>query len=82
VTKEEDDEEAGVTIAEVRPGTPAAEAGLSVGDRLLTLDGRWTDSVAACYEAASCVKPGTGALLVLRRKGNEVKLTVAPRAGL
>jgi hypothetical protein len=82
VSKEEDDEDAGVTVAEVRPGTPVVEAGLQAGDRLLTLDGRWTDSVADCYEATNHVKPGTAAVLVVRRKGKEMKLAVTPRAGL
>ena len=47
-----------MTIKEVLPGSPAAAAGLKVGDRLLTLDGRWTDSLADLYTAAGYVKPG------------------------
>ena len=46
--KDKDDEEAGVTIKEVMPGSAAAAAGLKAGDRLLTLDGRWTDSLPIC----------------------------------
>ena len=35
----------GVTVKEVIAGSPAAAGGLKAGDRLLTLDGRWTDTV-------------------------------------
>jgi len=82
VAKDDGDDEPGVMVTEVRPGTAAAEAGLRQGDRLLTLDGRWTDSVADCYLAAGFVKAGTAAPLMVRRDGKEVKLTVTPRAGL
>src|SRR5207248_7379886 len=42
VDKKAKDEEAGVTVVKLLPDGPAAKAGLKVGDRLLTLDGRWT----------------------------------------
>jgi hypothetical protein len=52
VAKEKTDEDPGVMVREVIDGTPAAKAGLKVGDRLLTFDNRWTDTVADCYDAA------------------------------
>jgi hypothetical protein len=82
VTKAAGDDKPGVTIKEVRPGTPAADAGLKAGDRLLTLDSRWADSVGECYQAASRVKPGTAAPVVIRRDGKEMELTVKPVPGL
>jgi membrane-associated protease RseP (regulator of RpoE activity) len=82
VRKEKGDDEAGVTIDKVLAGSPAAAAGLQAGDRLLTLDGRWTDSVADCYEAAAAVKAGTAVPVVVRRDGRERTLTVTPRPGL
>jgi membrane-associated protease RseP (regulator of RpoE activity) len=82
VHKGPDDEEAGVTVKEVHAGGPAARAGLKAGDRLLTVDGRWTDSVLDCYAAAGQVKPGTAATVVLRRDGKEQTLTVTPAQGL
>lgn len=75
------DEAAGVTVKEVMPGTAAAAAGLKAGDRLLTLDGRWTDSVGDTFTAASMVRPGRAAILVVQRGGKEVKLNVKPAKG-
>jgi hypothetical protein len=80
--KGEGDEEAGVTVKEVLAGSAAAAAGLKSGDRLLTLDGRWTDSLADLYAAAAHVKPGTTAPVRVRRDGKDVTLTVKPTAGL
>jgi hypothetical protein len=82
VNKDADDEEPGVAVAEVFAGGAAAKAGLKAGDRLLTLDGRWTDSVADCYQAAEAVTPGQAAEVVLRRDGKEVKRTVTPTEGM
>ena len=82
VTKDAKDMEAGVTVKEVLPGSPAAVAGLKAGDRLLTLDGRWTDAVADCYQAAVHVRPGMTAQLTVLRDGKEVELTVKVQAGL
>ena len=42
-------------MKDVLPESPAALAGIKTGDRLLTLDGRWTDTVADCYIAAGHV---------------------------
>jgi hypothetical protein len=79
--KESADESPGVTIKEVVTGSPAAAGGLKPGDRLLTLDGRWTDSLSDTFSAASFVKPGAPAVLLVKRDGKEVKLTVKPAKG-
>jgi membrane-associated protease RseP (regulator of RpoE activity) len=82
VRKGKDDKDAGVTVKEVMPGSAAAAAGLMAGDRLLTLDGRWTDSLADTYLAASQVKPGESVVVVVKRDGKELELTVKPAPGL
>lgn len=82
VDKASDDEAEGVTVKEVLKGTPAAASGLKVGDRLLTLDGRWTDSEADTLTAASLVTPGRAVAVVVRRDGKDVKLTVTPAKGV
>jgi S1-C subfamily serine protease len=82
VVKEKNDEADGVVVKEVHPGTPAAAAGLKPGDRLLTVDGRWTDTVADLYHAAGHVKPGTEARVTVRRDKQEWTVTIKPRPGL
>lgn len=82
VDKEKDDEAEGVNVTEVLAKGPAATGGLKAGDRLLTLDGRWTDGVADTYLAATAVKPGKPVTLVVKRDGKELKLTVTPGKGL
>lgn len=82
VAKDADDHEAGVTVKEVLAGGPAALAGVQPGDRLLTLDDRWTDSVADCYAAAGRVKPGQAVKITIKRGSEEKELTVKPVAGL
>ena len=72
---------AGVAIQTVRPGTPAATAGLRAGDVLTGLDGRWTTTVADVYAAAQAVE-GTGPVeVVVRRSGVEERLSVRPAVG-
>jgi hypothetical protein len=80
--KEKNDKEAGITIREVLPGSPAAAGGLKPGDRLLSLDGRWTDTLADVYLAAGKVSPGNSAKLVIRRATQEIEMTVKPQEGL
>lgn len=82
VSREKDDEAAGVVVGKVLAKSPAAAGGLKEGDRLLTLDGRWTDTVGDTFLAASLVKPGKAVALVVKRDGKDVTLTVTPGKGL
>jgi S1-C subfamily serine protease len=82
VGKEAGDEDAGVDVKEVIVGSAAGKAGLKRGDRLLTLDGRWTDSVRDLYEAAGRVKPGKKVIAHIKRGGKEMDIEVTPAAGL
>jgi hypothetical protein len=81
-SKEVGDEAYGVDIRTVIPGSAAARGGLKRGDRLLTLDGRWTDSVKDVFEAAAAIKPGTTVVLKIKRGGKEMSLNVTPAAGM
>jgi hypothetical protein len=80
--KADGDEKDGVDVKEVRPGSPAALGGLKPGDRLLTLDGRWTDTLADLYAAAGVVQPGKEVAVKVLRDGKEMTLKVKPVSGL
>jgi PDZ domain/Aspartyl protease len=82
VKKEPKDDAAGVEIVAVIPGSAADAAGLKVGDRLLTIAGRWTDSIADTHAAAGYAKPGKESKVTLTRAGKDVTLTVKPKLGL
>ena len=82
LAKESKDDAEGVDVKAVHSGGAAAEAGLKSGDRVLTIDGRWTNTLADAYLAASFVKPGKKTEVVVKRDGKEVKLTVTPKSGL
>ncbi|VTR99281.1 PDZ domain-containing protein [Tuwongella immobilis] len=81
VAKASDDSDAGVVVEQVYANSPAAKAGLKVGDRLLTLDGRWTDSVEDCYRAVASLKPGKAVTATVERNGNEQAISITPRSG-
>jgi hypothetical protein len=80
VNKAEKDQSAGVVIAAVMPKSPADFAGIKPGDRLLTLDGRWTDSVEDCYSALSSIITSRPVAATVLRDGKElnVELMVKP----
>jgi PDZ domain/Aspartyl protease len=82
VEKAKDDDEAGVTVKDVMADSPAAAAGFQKGDRLLTLDGRWTDSVTDCYIASGQLRPGNPVDAQVLRGGKKMHLKVTVRAGL
>jgi predicted metalloprotease with PDZ domain len=78
----EDVEIDGVEVTEVVPGSAADKAGLRSGDRLLELDGTWTDSVNDCYRAASHLKSGREVKIRYRRGGQEFEAAFTPYSGL
>lgn len=82
VTKDKDDDDPGVTVKEVLPGSAADRAGLKPGDRLLTVDDRWTDSVLDLFTAAGFIKPGREVKVVIKRDKKDLTLIVKPMVGL
>lgn len=79
VTRSAKDPRPGVTVTEVLANSPAAAAGFKVGDRLLVLDGRWTDAPEDCYDAASAMDAGPVTVKLLRDgKPLTFMMTVVP----
>jgi hypothetical protein len=76
------DANGGVLVKEVMPGTPAASAGFKEGDRLLTLGGRWTDTVTDTFAAVAELRPGSPATAEVLRGKEKIQLKVTIRAGL
>jgi len=72
----------GVRIAQVYLHSAAENSGLKVGDRLLTLDGRWTDTLIDCYEAASLVHADQDIIVKVLRDDKELDIAVHPHTGL
>jgi len=67
---------AGAPLAEVRSGTPAAEAGLQAGDVLTAVDGDAVSSAAALQSAIDARKPGDRVILDYLRDGAHRTVTV------
>jgi hypothetical protein len=82
ISKAAKDETAGVDITTVMPLGPAADAGLKPGDRLLTLDGRWTDSVEDCYRALDAVDSPRAVPVTVLRNGTQLSLTLTVQPGI
>jgi hypothetical protein len=82
VEKVKDDEAAGVTVKDVMAGSAAAKAGVKSGDRLLTLDGRWTDTVADVYLASGLISLDRPVAAQVLRDGKKMELKLTVRPGL
>jgi len=71
-----------VKVSVVLPGTPAAEAGVKVGDRLVSLRNRDVKSLKAVHEAVAETRVGDKVRLVVRRDGETVDLFLKAAEGL
>jgi putative serine protease PepD len=72
---------AGARLADVRSGTPAAEAGLQGGDVVTAVDGDAVGSAAALQSAIDAKKPGDRVIVDYLRSGERrtVRVTLATR---
>jgi S1-C subfamily serine protease len=71
-----EDADGGAGIAEVRPGTPAAEAGLQQGDVVTEVDGKTVTSGDDLRLAVEAHKPGDSLELTVERDGDTKTITV------
>lgn len=68
--------EEGVIVADVKSGTPAAEAGIKAGDVLLEINLNKTPTAASVQEQVSKLRPGEKAVVTLRREGVQKEIMV------
>jgi hypothetical protein len=79
--KDAADMEPGITLEHVYADSPAAKAGLKTGDRLLTLDHRWTDSISDLFIALAKADVSAPLPIEVLRDGKAVKMEVRLAAG-
>ena len=72
----------GVLVKKVLRGSAAESAGLRDGDRIMTVDDRWTDSIHEIYQAAAGVPAGESAVVSIMRGHDKLELTVTPVKGI
>jgi S1-C subfamily serine protease len=75
-TKASTDGTAGALVAKVEAGSPAADAGLQVGDLVTSVDGTAIKQSGDLAAAVGTKNPGDTVKLVVQRDGNEVTLDV------
>ena len=70
----------GLVVSGVVPGSPADEAGLELGDRLLALDETDLESAADAAVAVAMIEPGSSAELRYERDGEPRSVQIETRA--
>jgi putative serine protease PepD len=72
----------GVQVTEIRPDTPAADAGLKTGDVIVRIDGQKVTNAGELGQAVDAKRPGNTVSLTYTRDGKthtvKVKLAVRP----
>ncbi len=76
VSVEEADEGGPVTLVEVVPGSPAAKAGLKVGDAVLQVGRAKVKNLDGFMESVLAMSPGSTQSFAIRRKGKTLRLRV------
>lgn len=69
----------GTRVTAVDAGSPAAQAGIQAGDRILALDGR-RDVLPAEFSSVVAGRSGDRLQLVLERSGTQFRVEASPRA--
>ena len=66
----------GVIINEILRDSPAARAGMQLGDILVSIDGKKTSDPRSAVNVVTGIAPGSAAKLMLKRKGQDMELSV------
>lgn len=72
----------GIVVKSVTPGWPAAMGNLQAGDKIKSINLRWTDSMPDLADALSHAHANDPAEVVALREGREVHLQIRPKPGL
>ncbi len=72
----------GITVSLVNENSPAAKAGLKKNDRILSLDGFWTDSLEDLFFAASKATPQKSSKLTILRDQKKMNISLIPSTGI
>jgi Zn-dependent M28 family amino/carboxypeptidase len=72
----EDDK--GVLLQGVTPGSPAEKAGLKAGDRIVAINGKRVTNVESMMALYAELEPGKPAELTILRDGQELKVQIVP----
>jgi S1-C subfamily serine protease len=75
-----EDGESGILVENVSPNTSAADAGIKVGDILLSWDGVSLGSTADMMTKLRASKPGDIAKMRVMRDGKEIEINVELKA--
>ena len=71
-----------MTVAKVLAHSPAAEAGLKTGDRILEAEGKATDTIASVLREAAKMTAGRTLRLTIERDNNKQDLKITAGDGL
>jgi S1-C subfamily serine protease len=66
----------GALVAEVRPGDPADQGGIEVGDRIVSVDGQEVNESADVSALVTAKRPGDKVEITVQRGGEEESLNV------
>jgi serine protease Do len=70
--------ERGVVVVRIKPGSPAEEMGLREGDMILEVNRKAVGSLKSYERAASGLAKDQAVLLLIKRKGQTIYLTLRP----
>jgi len=72
------DDNKGVLLQGVSPGSPAEKAGLKAGDRIIAINGKRVENIEQMMSLYGELEPGKAAELTILRDGQELKVQIVP----